>query len=235
MKHCQSILFVLLGAAGLVLSFGSQAACRDAVVLVHGNAGYASNWNNTYDELRARGYAASEIFRPSWGSKSCPACNNHSGSEQTPVRNALRDALARSCTGKIDVIGHSMGVTLAAQEIWLGAWEDDVDTFVGIAAGYRGLWSCGQYPFNVQNSTCGYYGLSVSSPFLDWLYGKPIGNKVYSMKSYNDQVVCSTGVCTVNGVHSSQIPGENASYTFNQYGHFYLQAYTAAFQADLID
>lgn len=223
--------------AALLALFGSlpaHAQCRDAVVMVHGNAGYPSNWNNTYDELLSRGYSSSEIFRPSWGSKSCPACNNHSGWEQTPVRDAISDALNASCTGKVDVLGHSMGVTLAAQEIYNNYWEDDVDTFVGIAGAYRGLWSCGQYPYNVQNSTCGYYGLSVSSPFLDWLFGKPIGNKVYSIKSWSDQVVCSSGVCTVNGVHSSQIQGENASYTFN-YGHFGLQSYTADFQADLID
>ncbi len=231
MKYKGKLLLGLLLAGAAAVA---QAQCRDAVVLVHGNAGYPSHWDNTYDELISRGYSAAEIFRPSWGSKTCPACNNHNGWEQDPVADAIADAVAASCTGKIDVIGHSMGVTLAAQEIWLGYWEDDVDTFVGIAGAYRGLWSCGQYPYNYQNATCGYYGLSVSSPFLDWLYGKPIGSKVYSIKSWGDQIVCSTGVCTVNGVHSSQIEGEDASYTYS-YGHFGLQSYTAEFQADLID
>ncbi len=232
MRKLLQTLFALalLGAGGL-----AQAQCRDAVVMVHGNAGYPSDWDNTYNELLSRGYSAAEIFRPSWGYKTCPACNDHYGWEEPPVANALLDAVNASCTGKIDVIGHSMGVTLAAQEIYLYSLEGVVDAFVGIAGAYRGLWSCGQYPYNVQNYTCGYYGLSVSSPFLDWLYGKPIGDRVYSMKSWNDQIVCSTGVCTVGGVHSSQIAGEDASYTFNQYGHFYLQSYTAVFQADLID
>ena len=215
-NHC------LIGFLLMLLAGGVQAQCRDAVVMVHGNTGWPSDWDNTYNELLSRGYSASEIFRPSWGSKSCASCNNHNGWEQDPVQQALSDAAAASCTGKIDVIGHSMGVTLAAQEIWLGYWEDDVDSFVGIAGAYRGLWSCGQYPWNVQNPTCGYYGLSVSSPFLDWLFGKPIGQNVYSIKSWYDQVVCSTGVCTVDGVHSSRIEGEAASYTYT-YGHFGLQ------------
>src|SRR5690606_16386597 len=73
--------------------------------------------HNTYNYLISKGYSSSDIYRPDWGSKSCAACNDHSGSEETPVRNALQQALASSCTGKIDVIGHSMGATLAAQQI----------------------------------------------------------------------------------------------------------------------
>ena len=105
---------ILLRLAGwLTLSTPASAVCRDAVVLVHGNGARPSSFDNTYDELRRRGCAASEIVRPDWGSKTSAACNDHNGSEETPVLNALVDALARSCTGKIDVVGHSMGVTLA--------------------------------------------------------------------------------------------------------------------------
>ncbi|MCI0573194.1 MAG: lipase family protein [Myxococcaceae bacterium] len=212
---------------------GASAQCRDAVVLVHGNAGSPSDWSNTYDELLRQGYASADIFRPSWGSKTCAACNDHSGSEETPVRDAINSALSRSCTGKIDVIGHSMGVTLAAKKILDLGVQGKVDAFVGIAGAYRGLWSCGTYPFNVATSTCGYWGLSVSSPFLDWLYGKRMAGRIYSIKSWYDQVICATGVCTVGGVHSSQIANENASYTFS-HGHFGLQTSTAALQVDLL-
>lgn len=211
-----------------------HAACRDAVVMVHGNAGQPSHFDNTYDTLRARGYAANELFRPSWGSKTCAACNNHSGSEEAPVLDALVDALARSCTGRIDVLGHSMGATLAAQQISKYGLAADVDAFVGIAGAFRGLWSCGTYPWNVYTTTCGSQGLSVSSPFLDWLYGRSFGARVYSIKSWNDQVVCYGGVCTVGGVHSSSIWGEDASYNYT-YGHFGLLTATATQQANLID
>lgn len=221
-------------ALALIVLPVSAWACTDPVVLVHGNAAYPSSWDNTVAELASRGYASSDIYTPNWGSKSCPACNNHSGWEETPVRDAISDAIAGSCSGKIDVIGHSMGVTLAAKQIINLGVQSSIDAFVGVAGAYRGLWSCGVYPYNVQNSTCGYYGLSVSSPFLDWLYGQPLGNRVYSIKSYQDQVVCSSGTCNVGGVHSSRIAGEDASYTF-AYGHFGLQAYTEITQANLID
>jgi len=210
----------------------SYAACVDNVVLVHGNSGSPSDWGNTYDLLKTNGYQDSDIFRPTWGS-AYASNNNHSGSEETPVKNAINNALASSCTGKIDIIAHSMGVTLAAQQVIKLAKSNQVDTFVGIAGAYRGLWTCGAYPWNIYTPTCGVNGLSVSSPFLDWLYGKTIANKVYSIKSWSDAIVCGSGVCTVGGVHSSQIVNENASYTY-ALGHFGLQTYTASKQYDLI-
>lgn len=220
-------------ASFCLASSAVQAACVDNVVLVHGNAGYPSDWDNTYVELRARGYATNQIFRPNWGSKTCAACNDHNGSEETPVENALVDAIATSCTGKVDVIGHSMGATLAAREIRRLGLSGYVQTFVGVAGAFRGLWSCGTYPWNVVTSTCGYYGFSVGSPLVTGLAGQRFGARMYSMKSYIDEIVCSTGVCTVGGVHSSQIAGENASYTY-AYGHFGLQRYTAVQQVNLI-
>ncbi|MDP5210756.1 lipase [Microbulbifer sp. 2205BS26-8] len=222
------LLFTAICAPGI------SAQCLDNVVLVHGNIGHPSDWDMTYQRLLDEGYTSSQIFRPSWGSKICPACNNHSGSEEVPVRNAINTAINNSCTGKIDVIGHSMGVTLAAKTIISEGRADKVDAFIGIAGAYRGLWSCGRYPFNVTTSTCGQDGLSVSSPFLDWLYGKEIASRVYSIKSYADQVVCGTGVCTVGGVHSSRIEGEIESFTYT-YGHFGLQKYTVNKQYALLD
>ncbi len=222
-----SVLAVGVGAAS------AEAACVDAVVLVHGNSGKPTDFDNTYNELLRRGYVAGEIFRPNWGSKTCPACNDHDGSEIVPVKDAINQALARSCTGKIDVVGHSMGVTLSIKSILDLGVSGRVDAFVGIAGAYRGLWSCGTYPYNVVTSTCGYYGLSVNSPFLNGISGKRMASRIYSIKSNMDQIVCSTTVCTVNGVHSSSIANENASYNYST-GHFGLLTDTAVRQADLI-
>ncbi|MFN7784488.1 MAG: lipase, partial [Lysobacterales bacterium] len=65
------------------------------------------------------------------------------------------------------------------------------------------------------------------------LNGVRFGDRVHSIKSYADQIVCGTGVCTVGGVHSSAIWGENSSTTY-AYGHFGLLSLTAARQVDLI-
>lgn len=217
----------------LAVAAPGWAACVDNVVLVHGNAGRPSDFDPTRSELLARGYAAGQIFRPDWGSKTCAACNDHAGSEEVPVEAAIVDAIASSCTGRIDVIGHSMGATLAARVLDRTAAHVYVDAFVGIAGAFRGLWSCGTYPWHVPTLTCGSQGLSVGSPLLTGLAGHRFGGRMYSMKSWTDQVICATGVCTVGGVHSSQIQGETASYSFVT-GHFGLLSQTAAFQADLI-
>ncbi|QDH71807.1 alpha/beta fold hydrolase [Lysobacter alkalisoli] len=212
----------------------AHAVCRDAVVLVHGNTSSPASWDNTRNELLARGLSDAEILRPAWGNGSCAACNDHNGSEETPVLDALVEAIAVSCTGRIDVIGHSMGATLAAKQIMDHGLAEYVDTFVGIAGAFRGLRSCGTYPYNVANSTCGYWGLSISSPFLDALYGERFGSRVYSIKSWYDQVICATGYCTVGWIHSSSIWDEDASHTYT-YGHFGLQTHTATLQANLIE
>lgn len=217
----------------LLCSPAVMSACLDAVVLVHGNTATPASWNNTYNLLLSKGYTAAQIQRPAWGSTSCAACNDHNGSEETPVRTAIQSALASSCTGKIDVIGHSMGATLAAQQITKLGVQGQVDAFVGVAGAFRGLLSCGVYPFNVITSTCGSAGLSVGNPFLDGLYGVRFGSRVYSIKSNIDQVVCSTGSCLVYGVHSSSIWGQNSTYTY-ALGHFGLQTDTSAKQYELI-
>ena len=224
---------VLAAFVSVFCASNAYAECRDSVVLVHGNGDSSSAWSNTVSELTSRGWSSSDIYTPNWGGPN-PSFNNHSGSEETPVRNALNTALNNSCTGQIDVIGHSMGVTLAAKQILELDIETSVDSFVGIAAGYRGLWSCGYYPWNVYVPTCGAQGLSVSSPLLDSLENETVAARVYTIKSYSDQVVCSTGTCFVSGKHSSQMPFENQSYTY-PYGHFGLKNYTASLQVDLIE
>ncbi|PWK92706.1 lipase [Fulvimonas soli] len=223
----------LLAVLLLAPVFGLHAACVNTVVLVHGNTGSPSDFQNTVDLLRQHGYASAQIVAPSWGNPLCAACNDHNGSEETPVKNAISNALAGSCSGHIDVIGHSMGVTLAMREIDKLGVANRVDHFIGIAGAVHGLWSCGTYPFNVATTTCGYYGLSVHSPFLGGIAGHRFGVHMYSIKSWIDEINCYGGVCVVDGVHTSTIPGEDASYDY-PYGHYQLLWYTAQAQYDLL-
>lgn len=237
LTKCLSASILKIAFSAVLISLASFSAyaeeCKDSVVLVHGNVGNPSDWDNTYAELLNNGYYADEIYTPDWGSKFCPACNNHKGSEEYPVRDDIEAAIANSCTGKIDVISHSMGVTLAAQQIIKLGVQNKVDTFVGVAGSWRGLLSCGVYPFNIWTSTCGRYGLSVGSPLLKSIKNETIASKVYSIKSLVDQMVCATGTCYVYGKHSSRIDGENDTFTYN-YGHFGLQMYTSNKQVELI-
>ena len=112
-----SIKHVLLALLLLIPATAARAVCHDTVVMVHGNTGSPSDFVNTYNLLRQNGWSDAQIVRPSWGNPYCAACNDHNGTEETPVRNAISSAIAGSCSGRIDVIAHSMGVTLAMREI----------------------------------------------------------------------------------------------------------------------
>lgn len=219
---------VLAGAA-LV----SQAACLDNVVMVHGNSATPSTWNNTVSSLKSAGYLDSQLFRPAWGSTSCSGtCNDHNATNTSKVKTAMQTALSQSCTGKIDVIGHSMGVTLAMKAINELGYSSKVNSFIGVAGAQHGLNACGVYPFNVMNATCGSNGLSINSPLINSVRGKRYGTKMYSIKSYTDELVC-LGSCYVYGSHTSHVDSENASYTF-VLGHMALQTYTSTTQKDLV-
>jgi hypothetical protein len=223
---------VILAAVMAVSAVAAQAACLDNVVLVHGNTAYPSAWNNTVSTLKSRGYVDSQLYRPSWGSKTCATCNDHNSTNTGVVKTALQNAKAASCTGKIDVIGHSMGVTLAMKAINELGYAGYVNTFVGVAGAQHGLNSCGVYPWNVWNSTCGSNGLSINSPLINSVRSKRYGTKMYSIKSWIDQIVCS-GSCYVYGSHTSNVDYQNATYDY-ALGHFGLQTDTTGKQADLL-
>ncbi|MBS0308312.1 MAG: lipase, partial [Proteobacteria bacterium] len=88
------------------------------------------------------------------------------------------------------------------------------------------------YPWNVWSSTCGANGLSIDSPLINSVKGKRYGAKMYSIKSWIDELVC-IGSCYVWGSHTSNIDGQNATYDF-ALGHLGLQMYTTSTQADLL-
>lgn len=222
----------LLAAATLVLAGGAQAACLDNVVLVHGNTGSPSHWNNTVSTLKGRGYLATQLYLPNWGSKTNAGSNDHGATNTSVVKSSITAAYANSCTGKIDVIGHSMGVTLAMKAINELGYAGRINSFISVAGAQHGLNSCGVYPFNVQSATCGSNGLSIDSPLIQSVRGKRYGARMYSIKSWIDEIVC-IGSCYVYGWHTSNVDLQNASYDYSL-GHFGLVTYTTSRQADLI-
>ena len=62
--------------------------------------------------------------------------------------------------------------------------------------------------------------------------GKRYGARMYSVKSWIDEIVC-IGSCYVYGWHTSNVDLQNASYDYSL-GHFGLVTYTTSRQADLI-
>ncbi|NRQ42734.1 hypothetical protein HRH59_09180 [Rheinheimera sp. YQF-2] len=54
-NYLLTALVTLFASCSLML----QAACVDAVVLVHGNTATPASWNNTYNYLLTKGYSSS--------------------------------------------------------------------------------------------------------------------------------------------------------------------------------
>ena len=82
------------------------------------------------------------------------------------------------------------------------------------------------------NATCGANGLSIDSPLIKSVRGKRYGAKMYSIKSWIDEIVC-IGSCYVYASHTSNVDLQNASYDY-ALGHFGLVTYTTTGQANLI-
>lgn len=207
---------------------------KDPIVLVHGNTGYPSNWDNTVNHFLQHGWTLDKIIRPNWGLKTCATCNDHEGEELETVKSALQYALSISTTGMIDVLGHSMGATLAAKAILDLNIADRVNTFVGIAGAFRGLHTCGIYPNHVGVPACGEWGFSINSPFINSLTNKRFGKYQYIIFSWVDEIICNCGTgydiscCYVDGEHTSlpDVIDDYKSYNSSPYGHFGVLLYT---------
>jgi hypothetical protein len=161
---------------------------------------------------------------------------------------------------KVDIVTHSMGVTLARKAV-LGGYATDslnggqyyigapltssVDTFVGIAGANLGLTSC--YATGPTTPTCGstnglypgyWNGLGVSgrSAYLNDLLASSSyeGAFRYTLWSTVDEVI--GGGDLVYGSYTSRIPGQTGEVVFGSapYGHFGCKDQTGYYQLRMV-
>jgi pimeloyl-ACP methyl ester carboxylesterase len=202
---------------------GSCTAVRTPVVFVHGNGDEARNWDyppstgvaSVYDAFRAAGYNDCELFGVNWLSSSArsnPQLNYHTASKAALVRDFVN--AVKSYTGKtqVDVVAHSMGVSVALHALDYGSQWGSVRRFLSISGGLRGLASCGWVGYaNPAATTCGSQNVFDSQVFgfFPHLLGgawnprlgeggfrdRPSGKsaRFYGLRAgYHDQVLCST-------------------------------------------
>ncbi len=184
----------------------------------------------------------------------------HSKTNVMKVRKLIEAVKAYTGAAKVDIVAHSMGVTLARKAI-LGGYATDaleggqyyigppltasVDTFVGIAGANRGLTSC--YQTGGSTPTCGatnglypgyWNGLGVSgrSSYLENLYStsKYEGAYRYSICSTVDEIIGYGNVVYYD--YTSRIPGQTGEkvYSAYPYGHFDSKDQTAAVQHSMV-
>ncbi|MFY2558915.1 lipase [Corallococcus terminator] len=256
-------------------SFGGKASSTDTVVntpviFIHGNSDKAvgtgtagqSGWNASLEYFLANGYKPSELYATTWGPADImqTAVQYHSKPNIMKVRKFIEAVKAYTGASKVDIITHSMGVTLARKAILGGAANDSanggaynvgaaltssVDTFVGIAGANLGLTSC--YQTGPSTPTCGstnglypgylYFGVVMGrSSFLDNLRSTSgyEGAYRYSIYSTADEIIGYGGV--VYGEYTSRIPGQTGEkvYSAYPYGHYNSKDLTAAVQYSMV-
>lgn len=208
---------------------------NEPVIFIHGNTGSAEDWREARDAFVARGYRPAELYALTYDTSGADRKGSmtryHSRRLLEQVRGFIQAVKEYTGAEKVDVIAHSLGVTLARGAIKGGPQSDlletgrydlgpsigrDVDTFVGIAGANKGLTSC--IPSSTTLPVCGLSnGLSPSSAYLARLNANPAreaDHRVYTMWSTDDNVIGQ------EAKYTSPIPGEDASVPFRGYDHY---------------
>ena len=243
-----------------------QAVVNQPVIFIHGNSDSAlgtvspyTGWTSSIQYFKSQGYTSAELYATTWGPASTAQASlqYHSKSYMTRLRAFIQAVKAYTGASKVDIVCHSMGVTLARKAIKGGSAYDSaaggtyslgasltssIDTFVGIAGANRGLTAC--YMSGPTTPTCsdvnGFYPgyligvlgpYDVSSILVDMNATSHYeGSFVYSMWSSVDEVIGYGTI--VYGTSTCRIPGQNGEVTFSTvpYGHFGTKNLTGYYQ-----
>ena len=201
---------------------GSCTASRTPVVFVHGNGDEAKNWDfptstgvaSVYDAFKAAGYNDCELFGVNYLSSSqraLPQFNYHSRTTARIIRDFINDVKAYTGSSEVDVVSHSLGVTIALHGIDYGNQWSSIRRFIAIAGSMLGLASCYYAgPGNPAVPACGsqnYFDSNVFGlhPSAWYAYNPRMANggfrdrpaysstRFYTIHAgYNDQILCTT-------------------------------------------
>jgi triacylglycerol lipase len=146
------------------------------VIFIHGNSDKAlgdvfgqTGWTASVNYFKSNGYKGAELYGFTWGPANAllSAEQCHSYTYLSQIRAFILAVKQYTGAEKVDIIGHSMGVTLARKAIKGGNCFDEitgtyknlgsplttiVDAFVGIAGANKGLVSC--YVIGGATKTC---------------------------------------------------------------------------------
>lgn len=245
-------------------SFGGKKDDNDEIVnepviFFHGNSDHAiggpddkfNGFTDTIQYFLYQGYKESELYITTWGPAEVEkALQQYHSYEYLHYLRSLTEAVLKYTNAKkVDIISHSMGVTLGRKVINGGKGSDGikfynlgpslaskVDTFLGIAGANWGLTDCLAVP---GVPTCGpingfFPGVSPSatgpvelSIYLENLNknGHKEGDYVFSMFSLDDDLIKYGNL--VWGKFTSKIPRQNGSKIYTKLGHMAMKTQTA--------
>ncbi|MGF1533375.1 MAG: hypothetical protein ACFCUI_06715 [Bernardetiaceae bacterium] len=246
-------------------SYNGEPIQNQPVIFIHGNSDKAlgdqpgqTGWTSSIEYFQSQGYKRAEIYAITWGPASAAQSANqyHSRAYLERIRAFIQAVKQYTGASKVDVVAHSMGVTLARKAIKGGSGSDAfgggtynlgsrltyVDAFVGIAGGNQGLVNCYYSSFTPTcGSTNGFYpgyayGGWGMSQFLKTLNNQSgsEADRIYSIWSTEDQLVGYGGV--VWGKYTCQIPNQDAEIRFTSfpYGHFNCKDLTGSEQLNMV-
>jgi pimeloyl-ACP methyl ester carboxylesterase len=168
--------------------FGGADDCtphRTPVILLHGNTESADDWLRADSHggpsaparLAAAGYNACELFAVTWlapQGRTQKLLHFHDEANADLVGGFIRDVLAYTGAKSVDLIGHSMGVTVALHALDRGALWSRVRRFVSIAGALRGVESCLSVgPANPLAPACGSQNVFDSDVFGFYPFSNP--------------------------------------------------------------
>ncbi|QRM88606.1 lipase [Lacinutrix sp. WUR7] len=255
-------------------SFGGKINMTDQiinqpVIFIHGNSDKAlgdvfgqSGWTDSRDYFVSQGYSNAELYGFTWGPADVYQAGSqyHSYAYLSQIRAFIQAVKAYTGASKVDIIGHSMGVTLGRKAVKGGGGYDaaignynlgnaltsSVDTFVGIAGANQGLVSC--YQVNGGTLTCDNEN-GLYPGYLWWGFGpygvsdylvdinsttNYEGDYIYSIWSSVDEIIGYGNL--VYGQYTSRIPGQDGEkkYSSIPYGHFNVKDMTEAVQYQMV-
>lgn len=237
-----------------------QTLMHDPVVFVHGNSdrafaanGALTGWTASIGYFAAHGYTSAELYATTWGpaDASLATAQTHSVANVVRTRRFFDAVLAYTGATRLDVIAHSMGVTLARRAILGGDYRGTnlgpaltgaVDAFVGISGANRGLTNCyftsalptcdastGLYPGTLVGAAI--VGRSALLEELDVVTGYE-GARRYALFSTADELIGYGGL--VYGEYTSRIPGQTAEQIAATQTHNETKDQTPAAQLSLV-
>lgn len=179
-KFCNGPAFQYQGGfkpnAGEYGGFGGAPNCKASktpVIFVHGNADNATSWDSptfqvpgfdkpprsVYQEFKAAGYKDCELFGLTYLSpaeRASEQLNYHEPARYEKLNKFIAAVKKYTGKAKVDIVGHSLGVSLSmATFTHFNNWTN-ARRFVNIAGGLHGLDSCIVAGFaNPFVATCG--------------------------------------------------------------------------------
>ena len=238
------------GSYGGRLRTGDQVM-REPVIFIHGNGdralgGPLGGWSASLERFRKEGYEPQELYAITWGdaAPTLAAYQYHSTENVARIRAFIEAVLAYTGARKVDIVSHSMGVTLTRRAILGGEFEDllseeasalgapltdRIDSFVGIAGANRGLLSCGLAGPTLPTCSMGnglypgmYFGRSGRARLLKELDEQERfeGKFIASIWSRRDELLDSIGGGTlIWGVPTARIEGQDDELVLERESH----------------